>query len=209
MLCSSRLTSSSWQRDCRSPWKGAHSHCRSLELFLAHHANRCWGASFQMHWVCAIQGNDASPGTNPGIPPRPNRPWDVVSIDLLQLPSSHQGSKYLLVCVNHLSRYVVLGSSKDKSVKSVAHALIINLFSPYSSPRVLLSNNGAEFCNTLLEETSQQYGIKQCFNLSSSHQRPRRACINNWPCESTGQYPHFILLGDVFEVYHVESLFFG
>ncbi len=37
----------------------------------------------------------------------PDRPWDVVSIDLLQLPASHQGSKYLLVCVDHLSRYIV------------------------------------------------------------------------------------------------------
>ncbi len=32
--------------------------------------------------------------------PPPNRPWDVVSIDLLQLPTSAQGSKYLLVMVD-------------------------------------------------------------------------------------------------------------
>ncbi len=29
----------------------------------------------------------------------PDRPWYEVSIDLLQLPASHQGSRYLLVCV--------------------------------------------------------------------------------------------------------------
>ncbi len=32
----------------------------------------------------------------------PEVPWDVVSIDLLQLPQSHHGSRYLLVCVDHL-----------------------------------------------------------------------------------------------------------
>ncbi len=47
--------------------------------------------------------------------PPPDRPWDVVSIDLLQLPASHHGSRYLLVCVDHLSRYVVLAPVKDKS----------------------------------------------------------------------------------------------
>ncbi len=56
--------------------------------------------------------------------PPPDRPWDLASIDLVQLPASHQGSIYLLVCVDHLPRYVVLASGKDKFAKSVAHALI-------------------------------------------------------------------------------------
>ncbi len=93
--------------------------------------------------------------------PPPNRPWEVVSIDLLQFPASYQGSKYLLVCVDHLSRYVVLALLKDKTAKSVAHLLITHLFCPYSAPRVQLSDNVAEFRNSLLEEISQQFGVKQ------------------------------------------------
>ncbi len=57
----------------------------------------------------------------------PNRPWDVVSIDLLQLPPSTQGSKYLLVMVDMFSRYVVLAPIKDKTAQNVAHALITKL----------------------------------------------------------------------------------
>ncbi len=68
----------------------------------------------------------------------PERPWDVVAIDLLQLTASHQRSKYLLVCVDHLARYVVLAPLKDKIAGAVAHALITNLFCPHSTPRVLL-----------------------------------------------------------------------
>ncbi len=98
--------------------------------------------------------------------PPPNRPWDVVSIDLLELPTSYQGSKYLLDCVEHLSRYVILAPLKDKTAKSVAHALITHLFCPYSAPRVLLSDNGTEFRNTLLEEISQQFEVKQCFTVT-------------------------------------------
>ncbi len=98
--------------------------------------------------------------------PPPNRPWDVLSIDLLQLPARYQGSKYLLVCVDNLSHYVVLAPLKDKTAKSVAHALITHIFCPYSAPRVLLSDNGAEFHNALLEEISQQFGVKQCFTVT-------------------------------------------
>ncbi len=53
--------------------------------------------------------------------PPPSRPWDVVSMDLLQLLASLQASRNLLVCVDHLSRYVVLAPLRDKSAKSVAH----------------------------------------------------------------------------------------
>ncbi len=41
----------------------------------------------------------------------------------------------------------------------------LSLICPYSAPRVLLSDNGAEFRNTFLEEISQQFGVKQCFTL--------------------------------------------
>ncbi len=98
--------------------------------------------------------------------PLPNRPWDFVSMDLLQLSAGNQGSKYLSVCVDHLSRYVVLAPIKDKSLNSVAHALITHLFCPYSTFRVLLSDNGAEFRNQVLAEICNQFGIKQCFTVS-------------------------------------------
>ncbi len=52
----------------------------------------------------------------------PESPWDIVSIDLLQLPQSQYSSRYLLVCVAHLTRYVVLAPLKEKTATQVAHA---------------------------------------------------------------------------------------
>ena len=95
--------------------------------------------------------------------PPPSRPWEVVGIDLLQLPLSTQGSRYLLVSVDHFTRYVVLAPLKDKTAGAVAHALITSVFCPFSTPRVLLSDNGAEFRNALLEEVCTQYNVAQCF----------------------------------------------
>ena len=98
--------------------------------------------------------------------PPPEGPWDVVAIDLLQLPASHQGSRYVLVCVDHFSRYVVLAPLPNKTADAVAHALITHLFCPYSTPRVLLSDNGAEFRNALLKEICNQFQIKQTFTVT-------------------------------------------
>ncbi len=55
---------------------------------------------------------------------------------------------------------------KGESVKSVAHALIPHLICPFSTPRVLLSDNGTEFRNQLLKEICKQFGIKQCFTVN-------------------------------------------
>ncbi len=36
--------------------------------------------------------------------PLSEKPWDIVSIDLLQLPQTQYGSRYLPLCVDHLTR---------------------------------------------------------------------------------------------------------
>ncbi len=61
---------------------------------------------------------------------------------------------------------MVLGLLKDKTAGAVAHALITNLFCPYSTPRVLFSENGTEFRNALLEEICKQFNIKQMFTVT-------------------------------------------
>ena len=91
--------------------------------------------------------------------PPAEQPWDIVAMDLLQPPPSHQGSKYLLVCVDNFSRYVVLVPVMEKTADAIAHALIVNLVCPYSTPRVLLSDNGKEFRNTFLEEICKLFSI--------------------------------------------------
>lgn len=95
--------------------------------------------------------------------PVPEAPWDVVNIDLLQLPQSQHGSRYLLVCVDQFSRFLVLASLKDKTATRVAHALVTHMLCPHSSPRILLSDNGTEFRNSVLIEICAQFNITQSF----------------------------------------------
>ncbi len=98
--------------------------------------------------------------------PLPEAPWYIVSIDLLQLPQSQRGLRYLLVCVDHLTRYVVLAPLKDKTATGVAHALVTHLFCPFSRPWVILSDNGAEFWNAVESGICSQFGIKQTFKAA-------------------------------------------
>ncbi len=93
--------------------------------------------------------------------PLPARPFDVIDIDLVQLPRSHQGSSYVLVCVDHFSRFTVLAHLPNKSATTVAHTLVSHLICPYTAPRVLLSDNWTEFKNQVLQDICNQFSIKQ------------------------------------------------
>ncbi len=79
-------------------------------------------------------------------------PLDVVCIYLLQLPRSTQGSVYILVCVDHFSRFVVLAPLRNKSAVTVAHDIMSHLICPFTTPRILLSDNGKEFKNQILAD---------------------------------------------------------
>ncbi len=110
-------------------------------------------------------------GTLKGPPPMlqyllPESPWDIVSIDILQLPQSQYDSRYLLECADHLNRYLVLAPLKDKTATQVAHALVKHLFCPFSIPRVMLSGNGAEFRNAVVLEICSQFRITQSFTVA-------------------------------------------
>ena len=165
--------------------------------------------------------------THPLVSPRrypvPPRPWHTISVDLVgRLPTTADKHKFILVCVDHLTRYTVAVPLKSKSAKEVAMALARN-FCEHGIPLILLSDNGTEFNNKLLNELSQVMGFKHksiaCYHPSSQGLVERKngtlltalrqlcserpgdwdlclswAClaVNSAYCQSIGDTPYFI-----------------
>lgn len=69
--------------------------------------------------------NKGTTSTDPIVQyPTPARLFETIAIDLLQIHKSHQGSTYVLVCVDNFISYVVLASLPKKSATIVVHALV-------------------------------------------------------------------------------------
>ncbi len=68
--------------------------------------------------------------------------------------------------VDMFSRYVILAPIKEKTARAVAHAVVTKLICERTAPRVLLSDNGAEFRNKVLAEICTQFGITQTFTVA-------------------------------------------
>ena len=147
------------------------------DVFLAAHPGRdktLQNARKQYYWLilrsdvkkhvlecvtCAENKGHVTPPTPMLNYPTPAAPMDVIDIYLLQLPASHQGSHYALVCVDHFSRFVILAPLENKSTEAVVHALITHVFCLFSTPR----DNGVEFKNHVLEAVCKYFGVTQTF----------------------------------------------
>ena len=85
--------------------------------------------------------------------------WDHVEMDLIgPLPASQEGYTYIMTVVDVLSGYVVLEALKSKSMQDLARALW-KIICQYGTMKILQSDNGSEFVNSVLHELTQLYGI--------------------------------------------------
>ena len=61
------------------------------------------------------------------------------------LPVTEQGNKYVLVCIEHCTKWVELIALPSKSSAHVARAFLENVLSRYGAPGVVLTDQGSEF----------------------------------------------------------------
>ncbi|XP_037780137.1 uncharacterized protein LOC119576524 [Penaeus monodon] len=82
--------------------------------------------------------------------PEVSHPLERVSADLMQLPRSSRGNLYVLVIVDHLSRFVELIPLPNKKAHTIAEAFIDGYFTICGIPLELQTDEAGEFDNKLM-----------------------------------------------------------
>ena len=95
-----------------------------------------------------------------------SEPMDLIHIDLIGLEMTMDTLKKpevqkLLVVVDHCSRYVQAYRVNNKRAVTVAKCLYDNYFKHYGFPRCLLSDQGKEFCNNILNKMCYYLNVKK------------------------------------------------
>ena len=93
-------------------------------------------------------------------------PMDLVHVDLLGLettmdPQTQPVVQKILVITDHFSRHVQAYKVADKRAITVAKCLYDQYFRHYGFPRRLMSDQGREFCNNILQEMCYYLNIKK------------------------------------------------
>ena len=96
--------------------------------------------------------------------PRPiyaSKPYELVALDLAELPRTVRGNRYIFLAVDAFSRRAAAFPIGDKSAATVAEKFEF-CFLPTCvvMPARILSDNGGEFQNELFAELLRKYGMK-------------------------------------------------
>ena len=95
----------------------------------------------------------------------PDRPFDKITMDLVtECETSTSGNKHILTITEHLLGWPEAFPIPDKSGDTIVSTFINQYLPVYMCPRYILSDNGTEFKNTLMDQVLKQLGIERIFS---------------------------------------------
>ena len=87
-------------------------------------------------------------------------PFHRVGIDLLQLPLTTKGNRQVIVATDYLTKWVEARALPDKTASSVAGFLYEDIICRHGAPKELLSDQGTEFLNQLVDTFCHLFEVK-------------------------------------------------
>ena len=91
----------------------------------------------------------------------PKYPFEQIAIDTSgPFPESYNGNRYIINVIDMFSGWPESFATKSKSAETVAQILIEHIIPRHSGPRVIVSDNGTEFVNAVIDQISAFFNIK-------------------------------------------------
>jgi transposase InsO family protein len=93
-----------------------------------------------------------------------------INIDTIgPLPADDRGNQYLIVIIDCFSRFVELYEVPDTSARYAAQALLEHI-SRYCDPEIILSDNGTQYVNSVIDELIKLMGPDHELTTAYSHE---------------------------------------
>ena len=90
----------------------------------------------------------------------PDRPFHKIAIDLVtECENSTSGYKHILTIIDHLTGWPRTFPIPDKSADTIVSTFINGYLPVHMCPQYILSDNGTEYKNSLMDQVLQQLGI--------------------------------------------------
>ena len=85
-------------------------------------------------------------------------PWEMLVVDVLEIPLSLNGNRYLLVVQDYFTKWAEAFPMPDQTARRITD-ILINLCARMGLPRIIHSDQGRNFESTILHQTLQAFGI--------------------------------------------------
>ena len=104
----------------------------------------------------------AGPSPRAPLAPIPvSGPFDRVGVDILKMPRSESGNKYVVAFVDYLTKWAETFAVPDQTALTIAKLLVEEIVPRHGVPRELLSDRGSNFLSKLMYEIYRLLGVKK------------------------------------------------
>ena len=97
-----------------------------------------------------------------------SRPWELVAVDILNVPMSHQGNQYILVAQDYFSKWPFAQVMPDQKAERIVRILCDQVFTLVGPPERLHSDQSRNFEGQILSD------LCKAFQVTKSHTTPYR-----------------------------------
>ena len=95
----------------------------------------------------------------------PDRPFDKITIDsVAECETSISGNRHIITIINYLTGWMEAFPISDKPTDTIVLTFINHYLPVHMCPRYILSDNGTEFKNQLMDQVLQQLGTDHIFS---------------------------------------------
>ena len=125
-----------------------------------HHCRSCL--------TCATRKGTGRPSRPPLKPIEVGGPFHRVGVDVLQLPLTENGNKYVVVFQDYLTKWVEAFAVPNQTAETIAKLLVEEIFCRHGAPEHLLSDRGTNFLSDLVQEVCRLLNVTKV-NTSGYH----------------------------------------
>ena len=88
-----------------------------------------------------------------------DHPLQMVFADIAELPTSRKGNRYILVIVDHFSKYTNIYPMRDQTAHTVAKHLFEEYITEHGVPESLHTDQGRQFESRIVQDLCEKLGI--------------------------------------------------
>ena len=117
---------------------------------------------------CAIV-NPSGRVNKPPLQPIPvSRPFQILGVDIMDLPYMEAGNKHVIVFQDYLTKFPLVFPVPDQKTIRLSRLLVEDVISLFGVPEALLSDRGTNLLSHLMQDLWKMFGIKK-LNTTAYH----------------------------------------